>query len=308
MQLTHHLEAAQIIVGCDETDKRRLLERMVDALLQPRVVRLNPSISRECVCNAIFGREAGRPTVMGQGLAFPHARIKGFNGIGMALAILRRPVDFGGGAAEGVSLVCMIVVPQEAPMVTLKVMSRVAQFFKSDANRAALLAAGRSEEVIALFASGDLSLDIPVTARDIMSPPGPRVRRETPLREVTSHMHAERLDAMPVVEDAGGGLVGEITSDGLFQFGLPEFFQHLKSVSFISEFDPFEKYFEREAHSVAGQLMSTELCRMPPEATLLEIVFALAVKRRAQVYVVDAGNTWVGTIDRASVLNNVLNW
>ena len=307
MQLTNHLEVGQILVGCGETDKTRLLERMVDIVSESRVQRLNPQISRSSLREAIFGREASRPTVMGGGLAFPHARIKGFNGIGVALAILKRPIDFGGGAAEEVSVVCMIVVPQEAPMVTLKVMSRVAQFFKNEENRAALLAAKRSEDVLALFTSGELSLDIPVTARDIMTPPGARVVRETPLREVTSHMHAQRLDVVAVVGTAGE-LVGEITSDGLFQFGLPEFFQHLKSVSFISEFDPFEKYFEREAHSVAGQLMSADLCRMPPEATVLEVVFALAVKRRTQVYVVDAGNTWIGTVDRASVLNNVLNW
>lgn len=305
MQLTNHLEPGQILVGCEETDKQRLLERMVDVLSASRVQRLNPQISKACLRAAIFGREAQRPTVMGNGLAFPHARIKGFNGIGMVLAILKRPICFGPG--QDVSVVCMIVVPQEAPMVTLKVMARVAQFFRNEKIRADLIAAKSSEAVLALFSSGELSLDIPVTARDIMVPPGPRVALKMPLREVTSLMHAERLDAVAVV-GAAGELAGEITSDSLFQFGLPEFFQHLKSVSFISEFDPFEKYFEREAHSVAEQLMGTDLCRMPPEATLLEIVFALAVKRRTQVYVVEAGNVWVGTVDRASVLNNVLNW
>ena len=307
MQLTNHLEAGQILVGCGETDKQRLLERMVDVMSASRVQRLNPQISAACVREAIFGREAERPTVMGDGLAFPHARIKGFKGIGMALAILRQPIRFGGGAEPDVKVVCMIVVPQEAPMVTLKVMARVAQFFRNAENRAELLAAPDSAAVLAVFARGDLSLDIPVTARDIMTPPGAQFFSGTPLREVTAQMHAKGLDVAAVV-DAAGELVGEITCDGLFQFGLPEFFQHLKSVSFISEFDPFEKYFEQEAHSVAGQLMGTDLCRMPAEATLLEIVFALAVKRRTQVYVVDAGNKWIGTVDRASVLNNVLNW
>lgn len=307
MQLTHHLEPAQILVGFDETDKRRLLDRMIDALMQPRVTRLNPGLTRESVSEAIFGREAERPTVMGNGLAFPHARIKGFGGIGMALAVLKRPLGFEDEGAEQVSVVCMIVVPQEAPMVTLKVMARIAQFFRDEYNRTALLGARTSEEVLALFASSDLSLDIPVVARDIMCPPGVRVGLEMPLREVTRLMHAERLDVVPVV-GAKGELVGEITSDGLFQFGLPDFFQHLKSVSFISEFDPFEKYFEREAYSTAGELMSEKICRMAPEATLLEIVFELAVKRRTQIYVIGPDNQWVGTIDRATVLNNVLNW
>ncbi len=307
MQLTNHLETDQILVGCDETDKQRLLERMVDVLSASRVRRLNPQISKSCLSEAIFGREAERPTVMGNGLAFPHARVKGFKGIGLSMAVLKQPIRFGGDAEQDVSVVCMIVVPQEAPMVTLKVMSRIAQFLRNDKNRAALLAAKNSEEARVLFASGDFSLDIPVTARDIMTPPGACVTCGMPLREVTARMHSERLNAVAVVDESGG-LVGEITCDGLFQFGLPEFFQHLKSVSFISEFDPFEKYFEHEAHSVAGQLMAKDVCRMPSESTLLEIVFALAVKRRTQVYVVDAGNQWIGTVDRASVLNNVLNW
>jgi len=307
MQLTNYLEAAQILVGCEETDKQLLLERMIDVLKASRVQRLNPQITAECLKEAIFGREAERPTVMGNGLAFPHARVKGFNGIGMALAILKRPIRFGEEDDSDVSVVCMIVVPQDAPMVTLKVMARVAQFFRNAETRADLMAAVTSEQVLARFGQGELSLDIPVTARDIMTPPGARFDCSTPLRAVTARMHMQHLSAAAVVDDTGA-LVGEITCDGLFQFGLPEFFQHLKSVSFISEFDPFEKYFEHEAHSVAGQLMSKDLCRMPETATLLEIVFALAVKRRTQVYVMDADNNWVGTVDRAAVLNNVLNW
>jgi hypothetical protein len=47
---------------------------------------------------------------------------------------------------------------------------------------------------------------------------------------------------------------------------------------------------------------------MPADATILEIVFALAVKQRPQIYVVDGGKKWIGTVDRAAVLNNVINW
>lgn len=306
MQLTNHLDASQILVGCDESDTRRLIDKMVDVLLSPGVRKLNPAIDKKRLSEAICSRETERPTTTGKGLAFPHARIEGFSGIGISLAIMKQPVDFGGDG-NSVRLVCLIVVPQDAPMTTLKVMARIAQFFRNEANRNALLSASSGAEVVSLLASGELSLDIPVTARDIMVSPSAFVRTETPLREVARTMHARRLQAMAVVDDQGK-LVGEITADGLFQFGLPEFFQHLKSVSFISEFDPFEKYFEREAQSTAEQLMGTKICRMRPEATLLEIVFALAVQRFAQVYVVDADDRWVGMIDRAAVLNNVINW
>jgi len=306
MQLTNHLDADQIMICMEETDKGHLLERMVSVLMSDRLRRLNPDLEETALREAVLGREAERPTVMGNELAFPHARVRGFHGIGIALAILRKPIDFGGEAAD-VHVVCMIIVPQEAPMVTLKVMSRMAQFFRDVGNRNALLAAPSGSAVMELLVSSGLSLDIPVTARDVMVSVGQTVPNDMPLRQVARLMHASRLNVVAVV-DKTGALVGEITTDGLFQFGLPEFFQHLKSVSFISEFDPFEKYFEREAHSVAEQLMSPDICRMPADATILEIVFALAVKRRPQIYVVDGDNKWIGTVDRAAVLNNVINW
>ena len=140
----------QILICTEETDKERLLARMVGALLSPRLRRLNPGLDEATLREAVLGREAERPTVMGNALAFPHARVKGFHGIGIALAILRTPINFGGDAAD-VRVVCMIVVPQEAPMVTLKVMSRMAQFFRDTRNRDALLAADSSAAVNALL-------------------------------------------------------------------------------------------------------------------------------------------------------------
>jgi mannitol/fructose-specific phosphotransferase system IIA component (Ntr-type)/predicted transcriptional regulator len=305
MQLTNYLTAEQVLPGCEARDKGHLLALMVARALQSRQQRLNPDVTAGAVLEAIMAREAERPTTMGNGMAFPHARLAGFRGMAVALAAMKTPIDFGGG--ELVNVVCMIIVPQEAPMVTLRVMSRLTGFFRTEANRAALLAAASGEEVVRLLASGALSMDIPVTARDIMTAPGQTTLPEKSLREVSRVMHTHNLNVVPVV-DASGRLLGEITCDLLFQFGLPDFFNQLKSVSFISEFDPFEKYFAEEAHSLAQRLMRTDLCRMPPEATLLEIVFALAVKRHSQVYVEDAQGNWVGTVDRDDVLNNVLNW
>ena len=306
MQLTNYLEAEQILVGCEVRNKEELLERMVDALLQSRVNRLNANISREQLLAAIRNREDERATGMEMGLAFPHARIPDFRGVAMALAILKNPISFGDKGSE-VRFVCMMVVSADAPMLTLRVMSRVANFFLDDTHRHSLLSASSSEEVVRLLSNGDLSLDIPVTARDIMEPPGAHILESTPLRDVSRILHLQNLSVVPVVSSEGC-LVGEVTCDILFQFGLPDFFHQLKSVSFISEFDPFEKYFLAEAHSEAVRVMNTAICIMPPEATLLEIVFALAVKKVSQVYIVDSSKKWIGVVDRDDVLNNVLNW
>lgn len=305
--MTNNLEPAGLLILEDEVGKGELLDRMCAALLRPKIQRQNPGLSAESIRSAILQREAANVTAIGDGMAFPHARLKGFCGMGLALAILRKPIDFGGSALGPVNMVCMIVVPEETPMLSLKIMSRMARVFRNAAFRENLFSAATPDEACRILAASDLTLDIPVTAKDVMDPCGPKTGLDTPLREVSRILHAQRLDVIAVV-DADGRLEGEILCDRLFQFGLPEFFQQLKSVSFISEFDPFEKYFEQEAHSKARDLVSREVCRMPPEATLLEIVFELVVKRRRQVYVVDAQGAWIGTVDRAAVLNNVLNW
>lgn len=305
MQLTTILDADQLLVSCEETDKGRLLTRMMDLLLKSRLARVNPGLTAETLKAAVLSREAQQATVLGRGMAFPHARIRGFMGLGMVIALMKTPIDFGGG--ETVSLVCLLVAPENAPMLTLGAMARLAQFFRNEHNHQRLLAAKTAAEAMAFLAASPLALDIPVTVQDIMTPAGFSVPTTLPLRAVSRLMHEKNLGIMPVLDPAGN-LVGEITCDSLFQFGLPDFFHQLKSVSFIREFDPFEKYFQEEAHSRAERLMRTDLCRMTPDATLMEAIFALAVKKVTQIYVVTPGGKWLGTVDRDDVLENVLNW
>lgn len=306
MHIVNSLEESSILLIEDGIDKADLLDRMSAALLRPKLLRQNPGLTTDAVRAAILQRETAGATAVGDEMAFPHARVKGFCGLGLSLAILRKPVDFGG--AQGpVRMACMIVVPEEAPMLSLRIMSRMARVFRNPELRAGLFAAATREEAFRILSGSDLSLDIPVTAKDILDPCGPRTGLDTPLREVTRALHAGRLDVIAVVDEAGR-LEGEILCDRLFQIGIPDFFQQLRSVSFISEFDPFEKYFEQEAHSRARDLVNRDICRMPPESTLLELVFELVVKRRRQIYIVNERGEWIGTVDRSAVLNNVLNW
>ncbi len=305
MQLTNYLAADQLLVPCEETDKSRLLSRMVETLMQSRVARKGPELSSEAVLAAVLNREAQRATAMGKGLAFPHARIPNFMGLGIVIALLKKPIDFGDN--EPVDVVCLMVAPENAPMLTLGVMARLAQFFRDSENRKHLLEAKTPAEALACLSGSQFALDIPVTVQDIMTPPGDSVQTDTPLRAVSRLMHEKNMGVVPVL-DADGRLAGEITCDGLFQFGLPDFFHQLKSVSFIREFDPFEKYFQEEAHSNAGRLMNADLRKMPPDSTLMEAIFDLAVKKVAQIYVVTPQGKWVGTVGRGDVLNNVLNW
>jgi mannitol/fructose-specific phosphotransferase system IIA component (Ntr-type)/predicted transcriptional regulator len=305
MQLTNVLDVDQLLMPKEALDKDRLLTLMLEALGRSRLSRTNPHLTVDMMKSAIVEREAIHSTVMGRGLAFPHARIPGFVGLGISIAILKTPIAFGG--TDLVNLVCLMVAPENSPMLTLSAMARLTQFFRDEEHRRLLLEANDTDDAMRKLAASKLALDIPITVQDIMTPADRAPTTSMRLREVSRLMHEKNLNVVPVVDDSGK-LVGEITCDCLFEFGLPDFFHQLKSVSFIREFDPFEKYFKEESHADAGRLMKTDICVMLPDATLMEAIFALAVKKVSQVYVVTEDGKWVGTVDRDDVLDNVLNW
>jgi len=110
------------------------------------------------------------------------------------------------------------------------------------------------------------------------------------------------------VGELGDKIMGEITVDRLFRYGLPDFFSQLKSVSFIAEFDPFEKYFEDERDMLVRDIVAAEVLTVPLDYTIMEIVFELTIRSVIQLYVVDEDDRWVGTIDKGTLLDNVINY
>ncbi|MGE4489149.1 MAG: PTS sugar transporter subunit IIA [Kiritimatiellales bacterium] len=302
MQLTNYLVPDHLLMQVSVNDKYELLDRMVEAVCKSELMERS-GLELDPARQAVRTREEERSTALGGGVALPHARLPGFKGLGLAVATLEKPLDFGDG--ELVSIVCLVLAPQERPTVCLKVMSQLTRFFSTA--REEFAAITDPWAAWKLLQESNLSIDIPVYARDIMEKPGLSVPKDMSLTEVTRLMFTNHLETVPVV-DGEGKICGEITCNRLFRFGLPDFFRQLKSVSFISEFDPFEKYFAEESRACARDLMLAETAMRQPDSTLLEIVFDLAVKRYPQVYITDSSGRWVGSINRITVLNNVISF
>ncbi len=294
-----------VLLGVEAEDKWALIEQMTDTLLEHGGVRELPGITRQRVLDAVLAREHERPTGLGNGFAFPHARIPDLHAMGLCLAVPKSPVDFGALDNLPASVVCLMVVPETQAQLALRVMAQFARLMSDQVDREVLTKMDDPAVLSAYIARRVLGIDAPVTARDIMRAPRVVIHSDTPLREVTRLMHQHMLDAVAVTAE-DGTVVGEITCDDLFKFGMPDFFSQLTSISFIREFDPFEKYFAGEGGTLARDVMSQHHVCLNEDATLLEIVFELAVHRHAKVYVVREGRQ-VGVIDSILVLDRVIN-
>jgi PTS system nitrogen regulatory IIA component len=305
MDFTKHIGPDQILVGIEVKDKWELLDRMIAALEKSPLVTVQPEEVRRRIRPLILERERQQSSGLSHGLAYPHARVPGFRGFVACLAILNREIEYGTIDELPVRLVFMAATPQETPMVGMQSMSLFANLMSVPATREFLLAQTDPVKVHEYLMQQAPALELVVVARHVMRPLRVKVGADTPLRSVTQTMRQENIDSLPVLDDQGK-MLGEITSDVLFKKGLPDFFSQLTSVAFIRYFDPFEMYFEHEAKATARDVMSSDFAAIKEEATLMEIVYLLSVRRYSKIYVVSDGVV-VGVIDRAAVVDRILN-
>lgn len=305
MDLSKHITPNQILTGISPQDKWELIDTMLTALHAHPVCKRQRDEVRERISSTVIDREKTMSTGLGHGLAFPHGRVADFHGFAVCIATLAAPIEYGTPDKKPVSIACMVVTSENNPTIALRVMGVLSRLLSDEKTRSFFLSATDSEKVYNFIIEKKIDLDVSVTARDIMRPRIASVNPETPLREVTYIMMKNKLEAVPVT-DNDGRVVGEITCDILFQEGIPDFFTQLKSVSFIRHFDPFEKYFDVEAHSTAAKVMSTSFALVEKDATMMEIVFLLSVKNHAKLYVAEDG-VLQGVVDRIDVLDRILN-
>lgn len=281
----------------------QVLGNMLDRLCSEEFYTVNPELTREGILQALINREAQRTTAVGEQIAFPHARLEHLRQAIFAVATLEEPVLF---EEFPVRIVCLILVPASEPTVSLKMMSQISRMLMVPETRAQVLGAPSPEALREIFKKSNPRIDKPVIARDIMRPPRFSVLEGDPVSKCSHLMSVNNLQAVPVV-NSRHEVLGEITVERLFRYGLPDFFAKLKSVSFIAEFDPFEKYFEDERNTPACEMMEPNARTVPMDYTIMEIVFDLAIQPYTKLYVVDDEDRWVGSIDKGIVLDNVIN-
>lgn len=307
MNLTHHLFPDCILTGCDASTRDDLLARQVGAIHAYFTRKGLPCPAPADMLREVVERENQQSTCLGEGIAVPHARLDGLASIGLSVAILPRPVTFINGEPRAVSISILVIAPLENPNLVLKIWGAFIRLLRAPGVKDRLLAAATPEDACAYLRTQNLALELSLTARELMLRPAFTIHPETPIRETTFLMNKHREVATAVV-DAQGVLLGEITSDGVFHYGMPEFFTQLQSVSFVRHFNPLEKYFDKEADLTAGDLLSKECARVPPTATLIEVIFQLTVKNHSKVYVVDTAGKLLGVIGRLSVLDRAINF
>lgn len=129
------LPSSNVQVALDASSKKRVFEQA------GIMFENNQGIGRSTVFDSLFAREKLGSTGLGQGVAIPHGRIKGLKEAVGGFLRLSAPVQFDAPDGKPVSLLFVLLVPEQATEHHLQILSELAQMFSDKAFREQLAAA-----------------------------------------------------------------------------------------------------------------------------------------------------------------------
>ena len=145
--LINLLSVEQIVLDLDASSKKRVFEQAA-ILFETRL-----GVARAVIFDSLFAREKLGSTGLGQGVAIPHGRIKGLKHAAGAFMRLAAPVPFDSPDGRPVSLLFVLLVPEQATEQHLQILSELAQRFSDRNFRETLSNASEPAAVLALFQS-----------------------------------------------------------------------------------------------------------------------------------------------------------
>ena len=134
-----------LLVDLDVSSKKRVFEH-VGILFENAY-----GIARSTVFDSLFAREKLGSTGLGHGVAIPPGRAKGLKDVAGCFIRLKSPIPFDSPDGKPVSLLFVLLVPEQATDLHLQVLSELAQMFSRRQLREALAAAPDAQTLFQLL-------------------------------------------------------------------------------------------------------------------------------------------------------------
>lgn len=140
------LSPEYILLDLDVLTKKRVFEE-VGRLLEKRL-----GLEQEQVVKSLCAREELGSTGLGQGVAIPHARIKGLHQAVAAFVRTHLPIPFDAPDEKPVSEILVLLVPDQATEQHLRILASAARIFGDRSFREQLRMCVDASAVSQLFA------------------------------------------------------------------------------------------------------------------------------------------------------------
>lgn len=284
--------------------KSEIITELVDFLYDNDIIT-DETVTRDEIISALLARELQQSTAVGEGFAFPHARLENLKGFYMLLAVAPDGVAFDSLDGEPAKFIVLNLVRRSTPQLLLKTRAAITRFLMHSGNQKIALS-GTPESLWSKLDDSAILVEDRILAKDMMKPVHGTLSPDMTLEDAARALHKARSDSLPILDEKGV-YINEFTCYDLFVYGIPKFFSQLYSVSYVRDMNPFEKYFMTDRSQKIGEIdVERSQPLIKPGATIMEIIFEMTTHNRHQLYVVDEENHLLGVIDRYSIVDKIL--
>jgi len=127
------LPPSNIVLDLEVSSKKRMFEQA------GLIFENNQGLARSLVFDSLFARERLGSTGLGQGVAIPHGRIKGLREAVAAFVRLNTAIPFDSPDGKPVTMLFVLLVPEQATEQHLQILSELAQMFSDPELRESLI-------------------------------------------------------------------------------------------------------------------------------------------------------------------------
>lgn len=154
MSLIDYINKDSIMIDVQETDKERLLSKMVERLDECKLL-----LSRADAEHAIMTREQLMSTGVGNGIAIPHAKTDAVENIVLSVATIKNGINYKSIDKKKVFAVFMLLTPKASASENLKVLTAIAKILRDNPHfLEKIINVEKSDEIMELIAKEEMKI------------------------------------------------------------------------------------------------------------------------------------------------------
>jgi len=284
-------------VGTLEDGMRRLVEVFGGALPKERV---------DPLLRDLLKREEAHPTVIDDHVCLPHLRMEQLDVFLLGLLVPEHPIPHIVDDHKPISLMFMILAPQDKNTMMLQTLAAVARLLKSRETKQAMMRVRSPQRLIRLVEESGIDVKKTLVASDIMSPIEHSVRGDTVLALAVDVLVSAPDEGVPVLNERDR-LVGELTSFELLGLGMPNYLDLIVNPAMLDNFEPFENFFRHENTMTVREVCRRDVITVTPTDPIVQVAHLMMTRKKRRIYVIE-GDELLGIIYRKTIIERVLHF
>ena len=299
IQFSSLFRPSDVICQTEHTDRNTILMELLRLLASTKKIGDVQQIYR-----TILERENEHPTVVGPGIAMPHARLEDISEIVVSVATSKKGVVYASSIDNPIKLIVLTLAPKASPAAYLQAMSSLARICQGTAIADIVAQLPTAQKVWSFFDAGGVVLPDYLRARDLMELVKVKLQEHDTLEQAINLFVTYGLRDLPVV-DKEENLVGVVTTYELLRVCLPDYILWMEDLTPILNFETFKEILHKESKTWLADIMTSEYATVEADAPAVQAAKEIINRKVDHVFVVQ-GQKLVGVISLVIFLTRVL--